>query len=183
MRKTHLFVLLAVAGIAFGAVQGENYLPAGNMAPAIEGVAPDGKTYSLAKLAKEKPAFVVFWKQRCPHNAKASALFNSLQKAYGEKTSVIGVVNADSEGAKAWTERFAVNYPLLSDPTKAAIGAYKLRYSITTVQVGTNGKIERVFEGYGAESVKALNEAMAKSAGMKMVEIDFSSAPGTLTWG
>ena len=183
MKTKHLFAIIAVSGALFGFAQDTPYLPAGSVAPAFEGVAPDGKNYSLASATKSGSAFVVFWKQRCPHNPKASALFNSLSKAYGSKVNLLGVVNSDAAGAKAWSDMFTVNYPLLADPTKTAIGSYKLRYSITTVQVGSNGKIEKVFEGYGAEAMAALNAAMASASKSKPAELDLSGAPGRLTWG
>jgi peroxiredoxin len=174
-------VIGAVSALALA--QEGLYLPAGSEAPPLSGVGTDGKEYSLTGLTKEKPAFVVFWKQRCPHNARASALFNALNKAYEGKVQVIGVVNAPAEGAKAWVDQFSLNYPLLADADKATIKAYKLRFSITTMQIGTDGKIAKVFEGYGAEAMASLNEAMAKAAGTEVAKVDLTGAPGRLTWG
>jgi len=122
----------------------------------------------------------VFWKQRCPHNRKASALFNALHKAHGVK--LVGLVNASSEGAKAWVDQFSLSYPLLADADKATIKAYAVKYSICTFQIGKDGKIEKVFPGYGKESMEALNAAMASASGKK-VEVDLSSVPRGLTWG
>src|SRR5688572_20105414 len=183
MRNRIIGTLLAAAGAAaaLALTQGGLYLPAGEAAPAISGTGTDGKVYSFPN--KEKPAFVVFWKQRCPHNKKASALFNSLNKAYEGKVQVVGLVNADADGAKAWVEQFSLNYPLIPDPEKALIKAYAMKYSIATVQIGTDGKVAKVFEGYGAEQMQALNEAMAAVAGVKPGEVDLTGAPGRLTWG
>lgn len=185
MRTLHLVALLAVGGVSVASalVQSELFLPAGNPAPAFAAPGSDGKDYTLAGLTKEKPVFVVFWKQRCPHNPKAAALINSIQQAYAGKANMVGVVNANQEGAKAWVDQFSLKYPLIADPAKAAISAYKLRYSIATVQIGTDGKITKVFEGYGAEQLKALNEAMAAAAGVKPAEVDLTGAPGRLQWG
>lgn len=176
---------LGVAGAVFApaVLQGEFYLPPGEKAPPIKGIAHDGKTYSLADLTKSKPVFVVFWKERCPHNPRASALFNALAKAYEGKATLLGVVSATSDGAKAWAEQFALSYALLPDGDKAVIGAYKMRFSIGTVQVGSDGKIAKVFEGYGLDAMKQLNEAMAAAAGVKLAEVDLSGAPGRRTWG
>jgi peroxiredoxin len=171
------------AGIALGAFQGPAYLPVGEKAPPIEGTATDGKAYKLAELAREKPVFVIFWKERCPHNPRASALFNALNKAYEGKAQVFGIVNATPEGAKAWVDQFSVNYPMIPDAEKAAIKAYAMKYSIGTVQIGTDGKIAKVFEGYGAEQLQALNEAMAAAVGVKPAAVDLGTAPGRRTWG
>ena len=177
------FVVLFGITAAGSALQDALYLPVGEVAPPIAGKGTDGKEYSSTFLTKEKPLFVVFWKERCPHNKKASALFNALNKAYEGKVQVVGVVNADSDRAKAWAEQFSLNYALLPDQTKTIIGAYKMRYSIGTVQIGTDGKIAKVFEGYGADQLKALNEAMASAAGTSPVAVDLTAAPGRRTWG
>ncbi len=59
------------------------YLSVCSVAPASK--AANGEAISLKTLTKEKPVFVVFWKERCPHNPRASALFNSLSMAYEGK--------------------------------------------------------------------------------------------------
>lgn len=184
MRITRLVALLGLgAGSAWAVVQDTPYLPPGEKAPAFSAKGTDGKDYSLAALTKEKPVFVVFWKQRCPHNKKASELINSIHQAYGDKVQLVGIVNANADGAKAWVDQFALKYPLLPDESKATIGAYKVAYSICTMQIGTDGKITRVFEGYGAEAMKQLNEAMAAAAGAKPAEVALDGAPGRRTWG
>ena len=183
MNRGRLLLAFAAAATvaALALAQGNAYLPVGEAAPAISGTGTDGKAYSIPN--KGKPSYVIFWKERCPHNKRASALFNALNKAYEGKVQVVGVVNASADGAKAWVEQFSLNYPLLADPDKATIGAYKLRYSITSMEIGADGKVAKVFEGYGADSIKAMNEAMAAAAGVKPAEIDLSGAPGRLTWG
>lgn len=185
MKVQSLLATLGLAGacVALAAVQETPYLPVGEIAPAIDAKGHDGKSYSSAALAKEKPIFVVFWKERCPHNPRAAGIFNALNKAYEGKAPMYGVVNASPEGAANWVKQFSVNYPMLSDAAKDAIKAYKLRYSITTVQIGTDGKIAKVFEGYGREQMASLNEAMASIAGSKPAEVDLTGAPGRLTWG
>jgi hypothetical protein len=80
-------------------------------------------------------------------------------------------------------DQFSLNYALLPDPAKNTIGAYKMAYSIGTVQINPDGKIAKVFEGYGSEAMQQLNEALAAAAGTKPAEVDLSKAPGRLTWG
>lgn len=177
------FGCVAVATtVACTLVQQPLHLAPGTDAPAFAGVGTDGKDYSLKGLTEAGPAFVVFWKNRCPHNPKASSLINSLAKAYGEKVKLVGFVNSPPEGAKKWVEQFSLPYPLLSDPDKETIKAYGLRFSICTFQIGKDGKIEKVFPGYGKESLEGLRDAMASVAGTK-AEVDLSSAPSSLTWG
>ncbi len=181
MKVTTLLATLTVIGATCAfAAQSTLHLEVGKDAPAFAGTASDGKEYSLKSLTAEGPAFVVFWKQRCPHNKRASALFNALHKAHG--SNLVGFVNAAPEGAKAWVDQFSLSYPLLSDTDKKVIGSYAVKFSICTVQIGKDGKIEKVFPGYGKESMEALHAAMGTVSGKK-VEVDLSSAPGGLTWG
>lgn len=181
--KGAILLASAVALVFAVAAQTTPYIAVGEKAPAFEGKAADGKDYSLAALAKDKPVFVVFWKERCPHNRNASTLFNNINKAYEGKAQMIGFVNASPENTKAWTERFGVNYPLLPDAEKSVIRSYQLRYSICAFEIGKDGKIAKVFPGYGAEAMNALNAAMAKAAGVDVAKPDLSLAPANLTWG
>jgi thiol-disulfide isomerase/thioredoxin len=162
-RLTFGLGLAAVTAAALAWAQGTPYLAIGETAPAISGTGTDGKAYNAP--AKDKPVFVVFWKERCPHNPRAAALFNALHEAYKGKVNFFGVVNAGDAGAKAWVDQFSLNYALLPD------------------QINPDGKIAKVFEGYGSEAMQQLNEALAAAAGTKPAEVDLSKAPGRLTWG
>src|SRR5688572_20309263 len=101
MKRIWIGAALAAAVIGFASVAEDPYLSVGNAAPSISGKAPDGKDYSLETMRKKGSVFVVFWKERCPHNKTASSLFNALAKAHGEKAPMLGVVTATPEGADA----------------------------------------------------------------------------------
>jgi peroxiredoxin len=180
--KLALVAVLVTVTVAF-AQQGGLYLPVDSEAPAITGTANDGQAYVLSDLIKERPAFVVFWKGVCPSNTRAAPLFNDLKKAYGDKATLIGVVSTTSGRLGGWADQFSVNYPILADAELGLVGEYKVVRSICTFEIGTDGKIVRVFEGFGQEALKSLNEAMAKAAGVPMVEVDLSGAPYRQTWG
>jgi peroxiredoxin len=185
MKRTWIWAMLTFSSGAFsiGLVSDDPYLAVGSVAPAIAGKATDGKDYALESLAKKGSVFVVFWKERCPHNPRASALFNDLAKAYGDKVKLIGVVPTSPEGASQWVDRFKVVYPLIADSERQFIKDYKLTYSICTFEIGKDGKVANVFGGYGAESLANLNAAMANAAGVDKKEVDLSQAPNRLMWG
>lgn len=183
MKRALIGAALSVVAIGFAMQGQEPYLTVGNAAPSISGTGSDGKAHALESLTKEGSAFVVFWKERCPHNPRASALFNSLAKAYDGKAKMIGVVTATTDGAAKWAEQFQLAYPLLSDSDRKLIRDYKLTYSITTFEIGKDGKVAAVFPGYGQDAMSALNAAMAKAAGKDKAEVDLSKAPARLTWG
>lgn len=179
------FIALAatlVVGTAYS-LQQKLHLDEGTKAPAFSGKTNTGSTVSLSELTKDGPAFVVFWKERCPHNPRASALFNGIYKAYEGKVKMVGIVSAPEERIGDWAKQFSVAYPLLPDASKKIINDYAVVYSICTFQIGRDGKIEKVFPGYGSESMSALNAAMAKAAGTAPKNVDLSAAPPRLTWG
>jgi peroxiredoxin len=184
MKTKAILASLALLGTACVLVAQDGlHLPVGADAPGFSGTATDGKEYSLKSLTAEKPAFVVFWKNPCPHNPRAAALLNAINKAYDGKAQLIGIVNSPEDGTKKFVEQFSLNFPHLSDPDKATIKAYALRFSITIMEIGKDGKIAKVFPGYGKDAMTALNEAMAKAAGMSVADVDLSAAPGRATWG
>jgi peroxiredoxin len=161
----------------------QNGIQEGSPAPDFEVTADDGNTYTIASLTEDSPAFIVFWKERCPHNPRAAGLFNSLGTAYGGKVKLVGVVSAPSDRIGDWADQFNTTYPLLPDGDKAIIESFSLTSSIVTYQIGTDGKIAKIFGGYGYDAMSALNEAMAGAAGTDVAEIDLSSAPTRTTYG
>ncbi|MFC1529860.1 peroxiredoxin family protein [Gemmatimonadota bacterium] len=155
----------------------------GSAAPEFEITADNGDTYSIKSMTKDAPAFIVFWKESCPHNRRAAGFFNSLGSAYGEKANLVGVVSAPDDRISDWAEEFSTSYPLLPDGAKSVIDAYDVSQSIVTYQIGTDGKIAKIFGGYGFDAMSALNQAMAEAAGVDAAEVDLSSAPTRTTYG
>ncbi len=187
MKRIMLGSLLAAALLVTtgAALQQEGlYLPVGSDAPAFnQWNATDGNQYTLTELEKKGPVFVTFWKDPCPHNRRAMPHFNAMKGAYGEKVTMVGIVRTADDGtAKAWAEQFSASFPLLADPHSQLINAFKSAYSICTFEI-KQGKITRVFEGYGQNELKALNTALAEAAGVAPAQLDLSAAPQRQTWG
>jgi len=175
---------IAAAGLALVVLTGAmheqerpNYLPIGSDAPAVGGVAADGNTYSLHAMAAESPVFLIFWKDPCPHNPRAMPFLNALTEAYEGKVQVLSVVRSSAEGTVAFNEEFQFGHPLLSDPEGEWIAAYEMVRSIVPVQVGADGKIMDIFDGYGQAELQRLNEAMATALGVPVADVDFAGAP------
>jgi peroxiredoxin len=162
-------------------VTGQNSI-AGTVAPEFSTTATDGKTYTLSAMEK-KPTILVFWKNPCPHNPRASSLVNSVVDAYKGKVSVLGVVNSEGDTAKSFQEQFGKDYPFLHDAKKSIITSYKQPRSIVFVVIDKDRKVESVIGGYSQESMALLNTAMAKAAGMEEAKLDFSGAPTRTTYG
>lgn len=175
-----------LAGLAGGAALQDDspyYLPAGSEAPHFSGTTGGGTQVSLEAMLEEGPVFLVFWKESCPHNRRAMPSFNALKEGYGDDVQLLGIVRAGPEGVRAWAERFDAAFPLLPDPEEKVILDYRTAFSIATFQIGQDGKIAKVFEGYGQDELKALNQAMAGAAGTAPIELDMSRIPSRQTWG
>ncbi|MFO7767803.1 MAG: redoxin domain-containing protein [bacterium] len=187
VRSLSLFAaaLLAVGLFGGAAFQQDSpyYLTPGSEAPSFEGVTDDGAEVSLEAMLEEGPVFLVFWKESCPHNPRAMPSFNALKEGYGEEVQLLGVVRAAPEDTKDWAEQFDAAFPLLPDPEEKVILDYRTAFSIATFQIGQDGKIAKVFEGYGQDELKALNQAMAGAAGTAPIELDMSRIPSRQTWG
>lgn len=186
--RTKAFVvgsLAVLAAAAAFALQRGQEPPSivGQAAPEFTATGTDGKTYSLAGVEKKAPMIMVFWKNPCPHNPRASSLVNSVVDAYKGKVNFMGVVNAEGDAAKKFNEQFGKDYVMLQDPGKAIIGGYKQPRSIVFVVVDKDKKVADVIGGYSAESMAKLNTAMAKAAGMEEAKLDFSGAPTRTTYG
>lgn len=173
--------LMALSAVIY-AQQGEAGL-VGKDAPAFDALSTAGKKVSLKSLTKDGPVFLVFWKEQCPHNPRASALFNEIHKAYGEKSRMVGLVTAGADGASKWQKQFGVEYPFLADGDKSIQGSYALPKSIVTIMVGKDGKVEKTFPGYGATEMAELNEAMAAAAGVPAKKLELVGAPARKTYG
>ena len=179
-------VVLLAAGIVGGAVPRQDspyYLPAGTEAPDFSGTTADGSLVSLEATIGEGPLFLVFWKESCPHNPRAMPSFNAMKEAYGEQVNLLGVVRASPEGTRSWAEKFEAAFPLLPDAEEKVILDYRVAFSIATFRIGQDGKISRVFEGYGQDELAALNQAMAEAAGAEPIQLDMSRIPSRQTWG
>ena len=175
---------VVVSAVAFSmqAQQGKSPL-VGQSAPDFTATGTDGKTYSLAGVEKKAPLILAFWKNPCPHNARASALVNSIVAAYKGKVNVVGVVNSAGDRAKSFQDQFKMEYPFMADGEMKIIDSYKQERSITFVVIGKDKKIEAFIGGYSQDSMAQLNAAMAKAVGAAEVSLDFSSAPTRTTYG
>lgn len=177
-------VAVVLASAAFGLQRAQAKSPiVGKDAPAFSAKGTDGKTYSLDSVGKKAPMIMVFWKNPCPHNPRASKLVNSIVDAYKGKVNFVGVVNADGNDAKSFQKKFGPNYTFLNDDDESMIKDYKMKKSIQFVVINSDKTVGAVIGGYSKDSMDKLNKAMAKAAGSSPASLDFSGAPGRTTYG
>ncbi len=179
---TSAVVVLASAAFALQSRQATNPL-IGKAAPAFSVKGTNGEAYSLKNADSKSPMIMVFWKNPCPHNPRASKLINSIVDAYKGKVNFVGVVNSEGDDAKAFQKQFGPNYTFLQDGDKSMIKDYKMSKSIQFVVIDKDKNVEAVIGGYSEDSMDKLNAAMATAAGMKEASLDFSNAPTRTTYG
>jgi len=176
-------MILVLPMFLLGLAWPQGTLQEGSTAPSFSLTGSDGEAYALDSLREEAPVFVTFWKESCPSNVNAVPLFESVYGSYAGEVTMLGVVSGPQERLGRWLERYEGSFTVLPDPEKELIGAYGLRRSIVTFQIGTDGTIAKVYPGYGREALTALNTDLAAAAGMDPAEIDLSSAPDRTAYG
>jgi thioredoxin-dependent peroxiredoxin len=144
-------------------------LKAGDTAPLFTLVTDAGKSVSLADL-RDKPAILFFYpKDDTPGCTIECKEFRDARAEFLDKAHVFGISPDDMASHQAFRDKYALNFPLLSDPGHAVAdqygvwgvkpngnaGIFRTTFSIN------GGKIARVFEavkpeGHAAEVLAAL---------------------------
>jgi peroxiredoxin Q/BCP len=149
-------------------------LKVGDPAPPFQVKADDGREISLASLRGKHVALYFYPRASTPGCTKEAIEFRELKKNFDKLNAVILGCSADSVEAQAkFKAKQKLNFPLLSDPEFTVIEAYGARRMKSflgktflgivrsTVLIGPDGKIERVWEtakskGHAAEVVEVL---------------------------
>ena len=163
--KTTKLTLLALAmatSIGFGAAAPAAELKVGDAAPDFTLKASDGKTYKLSDL-KGKKAVVVAWfpaaftsgcTAECKSVQEHSAELKKFSVAYF--TASVDPLEGD-RGNVAFAASLKVEFPILSDPTKATATAYGVLgirgvANRWTYYVDINGKVSAIDKTGGTTS-------------------------------
>ncbi len=144
-------------------------LTAGSSAPDFSLQTDTGETVQLSKL-RDKPVVLFFYpKDDTPGCTIECKEFRDAREAFLSKAHVFGISPDDVASHQAFRDKYALNFPLLSDeghrvadafgvwgPTKWGEGIQR-----TTFVIGTDGKVQRVFEqvkpeGHAQEVLAAL---------------------------
>jgi peroxiredoxin Q/BCP len=149
-------------------------LKVGDEAPAFWLPADDGQKISLADFKGKHVVLYFYPKASTPGCTAESIEFREVGPAIEKLNGVILGCSADSVDAQAkFKSKQKLNFPLLSDPEFAVIepyGARRMKSFLgksylgivrSTVLIGPDGKVEKVWEkasskGHAAEVVEAL---------------------------
>jgi peroxiredoxin Q/BCP len=149
----------------------------GDAVPAFSLPASDGRTVSAAGLRGQRYVLYFYPKDDTPGCTKEACAFRDNLPAFGGLGVPVFGVSADNEAShRKFVAKYGLNFPLLADPDRKLIepiGAWveKSMYGRSymgiarcTFIVGTDGRIERVWEkvspeGHAAEVLAALGGA------------------------
>ena len=129
----------------------------GDLAPAFDLPADDGKSYSRESLAGKRVVLYFYPKDNTP-GCTAEACEFSANRAFADKGVVVIGVSADSLASHAnFRSKFNLSIPLLSDPdhdvaTRFGAWGQKMLYGRTfmgmirsTFVIGPDSRIERIY--------------------------------------
>ncbi len=156
---------------------------ANQAAPAFSTIATDGTTYNLVELTARTPVVLVFIKDGCPCSADAQRFFNRLHDAYAREVRFLGVIDADTDGGRAWGQRNRTAFPLLADPDLAIARRFGAESSAYMAVVGRGGSIDHLYPGYSRTMLAEASDRIARLAGVPSVPIDSAGAPDELSTG
>jgi peroxiredoxin Q/BCP len=144
-------------------------LNAGDRAPDFQLQTDEGKSVSLAALS-DKPVVLFFYpKDDTPGCTIECKEFRDARESFNDRAHVFGISPDDVASHQAFRDKYALNFPLLSDPghqVAERFGVWGQRKNgsegiLRTTFVIQAGNITRVFsdvkpEGHAAEVLAAL---------------------------
>lgn len=144
-------------------------LKSGDTAPAFTLANEEGKTVSLASLRDKSVVLFFYPKDDTPGCTIECKEFRDARAAFLDKAHVYGISPDDMASHQAFRDKYALNFPLLSDPGHAVAdqyGVWGVKPSgnegiFRTTFILKDGKVARVFEnvkpeGHAAEVLAAL---------------------------
>jgi AhpC/TSA family len=139
--------------------------------------------YPMTGVADAGPTVVVFIRQGCPCSEAVEPYMHRLFDAYGDRASVVGVIDGGPGDAEGWRERHRTPYPIVADPDLTIVRAYGAERSAYTALVVDGRTIERLWPGYSAGMLRELGARLAAALGVAEAPLDVGDAPEALTSG
>jgi thioredoxin-dependent peroxiredoxin len=144
-------------------------LQTGDAAPAFTLANEEGKTVSLASLRDMSVVLFFYPKDDTPGCTIECKEFRDARASFLDKAHVYGISPDDMASHQAFRDKYALNFPLLSDPGHAVADQYGVwgikpngkEGIFRTTFILKDGKVARVFEnvkpeGHAAEVLAAL---------------------------
>lgn len=131
----------------------------------------------------ERPQFVLFILDGCPCSIDAQPIYNDFSKHWAGKVDFVGVINDDAKKGREWVSDYRPIFPVVPDPEKEIIHAYKAQQSVYCALISTKGEIVKLWPGYSSEMMQEMNQVIAKEVGEETRKFDTKYVPREKTSG
>jgi peroxiredoxin len=170
---------------AFLLASASQSLTPGDTAPEFLISSIDGKRTSLKDLRGEGVVFLYFIRDGDPVNNEAMNMLHRMIRAYypNDHAKFFGVINADQNRARSWNAEMDPPYKLLLDPKLELVYKYKVESSPAIVEIDTQGRIVKEWQGFSGYWLKDLNGFLAKATRKPLRQFDFSKTPSVTQFG
>lgn len=133
----------------------------------------DGQNFSLTSTLQSTPVVAAFFKVSCPTCQYAFPFLERIHKSYPtDKARLVGVSQDDAEATKTFVKEFGVSFPVVLDGAGyPASNAFRLENVPSLFSISTAGKVELTAIGWVKSEIEAINQRMAKAAGLPPAQI------------
>jgi peroxiredoxin len=152
-------------------------------APDFQAADLSGKSLDLKSLTAKKPLILFFIESECPCSRDAAVYLDRLQTTYAGACTVVGVIDAAPEVARAWTKQSAIHFPIITDTDLKIIYAYGVKQSVCTTVIAPGGMIDKTYPGYSEDMLTDLSARVAKLGGVPVGTFLAKGAPKQLLSG
>lgn len=136
----------------------------GDMAPEIASQLMDGGEVSLQAL-RGNVVLVNFFASWCPPCRKELPELNKLyQQESAQNLHVLGInLDQDRANAERMIKEFSLSFPVVFDPNKNIIKAYKGKTMPVSYIINRKGRIQHVIYGYAEKKLPAIKQAVQRA--------------------
>ena len=152
-------------------------------APPFAAPTHDGQTFRLEDALEGQPLVLIFIKNGCPCSVEAEPHFHQVLDLYQGHVRFAGVIDGTLETARQYARDQRVPYPVLADPERAIIRAYRAESSVYVAVIRPDGVIDQLWPGYSAEMMRELGRRIAELSETQERRIDVRGIPTVLTTG
>jgi len=144
----------------------------------------DGVAVSVKSLTSgNRPLLIFFIERQCPCCLGAKYFVDKFVDLYGDKISVVGIINANHEQALLWKKGTKPRFRIIEDPYQKAIQLYKAERGVYTALVKPDGTIYKAYPGYDIKMLQEISGKLAEFAGIPAKEYISPAAPKETTSG
>jgi len=155
----------------------------GILAPLFAATDANGKEFKSITLTRTKPVILFFVELKCPCSRDAAPFLERIQTQFGDACTVVGVINAKPDEARAWAKQAGVKFTLLPDPGQKIIRSYNAERGIYATLVAPGGRIAKAYTGYSRDMLEDMFERIGGITRASVPLMSFSAAPKKLVSG